>query len=130
MIIASQCSVGRPKFLSNAKFCLVVLQSFLMLAGCPLILPNPNPNCLKFNYRISVIEFEAVWPLWQTFIAWHHDKVNSVLISTLLFQELLNMEKNRNVSLQVDGKGKKKKDKIVKDGGEASASGREKCLVM
>lgn len=47
-----------------------------------------------------------------------------------IFQELLNMEKNRNVSLQVDGKGKKKKDKVVKDGGEASASGREKCLVM
>lgn len=40
------------------------------------------------------------------------------------------MEKNRNVSLQVDGKGKKKKDKVVKDGGEPSASGREKCLVM
>lgn len=40
------------------------------------------------------------------------------------------MEKNRNVSLQVDGKGKKKKDKATKDGGEASASGREKCLVM
>ncbi|XP_068630552.1 GTP-binding protein Di-Ras2 [Battus philenor] len=49
---------------------------------------------------------------------------------TQLFQELLNMEKNRNVSLQVDGKGKKKKEKIVKDGGEASASGREKCCVM
>lgn len=39
------------------------------------------------------------------------------------------MEKNRNVSLQVDGKGKKKKDKVVKEG-EASASGREKCLIM
>lgn len=39
------------------------------------------------------------------------------------------MEKNRNVSLQVDGKGKKKKDKIVKEG-EPSASGREKCCVM
>ncbi|CAH0699993.1 unnamed protein product [Spodoptera exigua] len=49
---------------------------------------------------------------------------------TQLFQELLNMEKNRNVSLQVDGKGKKKKDKATKDGGEASASGREKCRIM
>ncbi|VVC88456.1 GTP-binding protein Di-Ras2 [Leptidea sinapis] len=49
---------------------------------------------------------------------------------TQLFQELLNMEKNRNVSLQVDGKGKKKKDKVVKEGGEGSATGREKCLLM
>lgn len=40
------------------------------------------------------------------------------------------MEKNRNVSLQVDGKGKKKKDKVVKETGEASAAGKEKCLVM
>lgn len=47
------------------------------------------------------------------------------------FQELLNMEKNRNVSLQVDGKGKKKKDKAVKtEGGESSVGGREKCLMM
>lgn len=43
------------------------------------------------------------------------------------------MEKNRNVSLQVDGKGKKKKDKVVKDAGEGASTGgggREKCLVM
>lgn len=39
------------------------------------------------------------------------------------------MEKNRNVSLQVDGKGKKKKDKVVKEG-ETSTGGREKCLIM
>lgn len=40
------------------------------------------------------------------------------------------MEKNRNVSLQVDGKGKKKKDKVVKDVGEASTGGRDKCHLM
>lgn len=41
------------------------------------------------------------------------------------------MEKNRNVSLQVDGKSKKKKDKGVKvDGGEPSTGGREKCSMM
>lgn len=41
------------------------------------------------------------------------------------------MEKNRNVSLQIDGKSKKKKDKVVKDAGEGGSAGaREKCLVM
>lgn len=40
------------------------------------------------------------------------------------------MEKNRNVSLQVDGKGKKKKDKAAKTEGGESSGGREKCLMM
>ncbi|XP_077287061.1 GTP-binding protein Di-Ras2 [Arctopsyche grandis] len=47
-----------------------------------------------------------------------------------LFQELLNMEKNRNVSLQVDGKSKKKKDKAVKAEGGETSGGRDKCLLM
>jgi DIRAS family GTP-binding Ras-like protein 2 len=53
---------------------------------------------------------------------------------TELFQELLNMEKNRNVSLQLDGKNKKKSKKSKKeqngntgDLGEGSSGGKEKC---
>lgn len=58
---------------------------------------------------------------------------------TELFQELLNMEKNRNVSLQLDGKSKKKpKNKKNKeqngssagDSGEGSSTAKEKCHVM
>ena len=50
-----------------------------------------------------------------------------------LFQELLNMEKNRSVSLQLDGKkGKKAKSKkgMSQDGGEGSSGVKEKCQVM
>ena len=50
------------------------------------------------------------------------------------FQELLNMEKNRSVSLQLDGKkGKKAKSKkaLSQDGGGEGSSGvKEKCQVM
>lgn len=53
------------------------------------------------------------------------------------FQELLNMEKNRSVSLQLDGKkGKKAKSKkaLSQDGGggggEGSSGVKEKCQVM
>lgn len=52
------------------------------------------------------------------------------------FQELLNMEKNRSVSLQLDGKkGKKAKSKKVTNqeggaGGEGSSGVKEKCQVM
>ncbi|GAB0092380.1 GTP-binding protein Di-Ras2-like [Sergentomyia squamirostris] len=60
---------------------------------------------------------------------------------TELFQELLNMEKNRSVSLQLDGKknkkSKPKKNKdvsngtITQDGGEGSSgNAKEKCHVM
>lgn len=55
---------------------------------------------------------------------------------TELFQELLNMEKNRSVSLQLDGKSKKnKKNKKSKDqngtaGDPAEGGGKEKCQVM
>lgn len=54
-------------------------------------------------------------------------------------QELLNMEKNRSVSLQLDGKkGKKAKSKkaLSQDGGGGGAGGegssgvKEKCQVM
>jgi hypothetical protein len=54
-------------------------------------------------------------------------------------QELLNMEKNRNVSLQLDGKTKKKiKNKKNKEqngtagaeGGEGGSGTKEKCHVM
>ncbi|XP_055381369.1 GTP-binding protein Di-Ras2 isoform X1 [Condylostylus longicornis] len=61
---------------------------------------------------------------------------------TELFQELLNLEKNRNVSLQLDGKksknkkSKKNKDAtngaaVLNDGGEGSSSNtKEKCHIM
>ena len=54
---------------------------------------------------------------------------------TELFQELLNMEKNRSVSLQLDGKSKKnKKNKKNKDqngnAGDPGEGGKEKCQVM
>ncbi|CAG9808079.1 unnamed protein product [Chironomus riparius] len=56
---------------------------------------------------------------------------------TELFQELLNMEKNRNVSL-TDSKSNKKKGKSKKkeqngsagSSGEGSSGGKEKCQVM
>ncbi|KAG6446441.1 GTP-binding protein Di-Ras2 [Manduca sexta] len=78
--------------------------------------------------EVSVSEGQAQAQAWGVSFMETSAKTNHNV--TQLFQELLNMEKNRNVSLQVDGKGKKKKDKTVKDGGEASASGREKCLIM
>ncbi|KAI8428965.1 hypothetical protein MSG28_007564 [Choristoneura fumiferana] len=78
--------------------------------------------------EVSASEGQAQAQMWGVSFMETSAKTNHNV--TQLFQELLNMEKNRNVSLQVDGKGKKKKDKVIKDGGEGSASGREKCRVM
>lgn len=68
------------------------------------------------------------------------------MLFTIIAQELLNMEKTRNVSLQLDGKKNKKAKPKKKDlaaangaqedgggggGGEGSgATGKEKCHVM
>lgn len=66
------------------------------------------------------------------------ETVHSVLIDDFVPQELLNMEKNRNVSL-TDNKSNKKKGKSKKkeqngsagtSGEGGSGGGKEKCQVM
>lgn len=75
---------------------------------------------------------------WRQFHFIHGDCFPFVWIAQ--FQELLNMEKTRTVSLQLDGKkNKKSKPKkkdlanggVSQDGGEGSSANiKEKCHVM
>lgn len=79
------------------------------------------------------------------FMEWYLRETTNIFI--ILEQELLNLEKSRNVSLQFDGKKQKKQKKKEKkekekekesngavsvddQAGTSGAGGKEKCLLM
>lgn len=80
-----------------------------------------------------------VTELFQVFLNRKHQVFLIIIITGKCFQELLNMEKNRNVSL-TDSKSNKKKGKSKKkeqngsagtsSGEGASGAAKEKCQVM
>lgn len=90
--------------------------------------------------EVSQIEGQAQATTWGISFMETSAKTNHNV--TELFQELLNMEKTRSVSLQLDTKKQKKQKKekkcketngAIPENGEASASGagvKEKCGVM
>lgn len=90
--------------------------------------------------EVSQIEGQAQATTWGISFMETSAKTNHNV--TELFQELLNMEKTRSVSLQLDTKKQKKQKKekkcketngAIPENGEASVSGagvKEKCGVM